>query len=251
MQRLLKREGCEYGVLRGFKVEMLKLKHSSFWIFQLSIVVLAAFFLGTYFKTYIRQDEIGRLKLVFEILAVVFPVICSISVAYLIRQEEQISALYGMLAVPQRGKLLSQKLVFVWLIESIGFMIIVFVIGILGSGQSKMMLSLFGIYVGMVILSLFFIVFHFFLNLKFGMGLSLFWGIFESMQAIIYSNIKLSDGFRYIPFAWLMEWNRDVLENTLLSHRFFWYICSVLLMVFLAFFIKWFQSWEGRKNYDV
>lgn len=230
---------------------MLKLKHSSFWIFQLSIVVLATFFLGTYFKTYIRQDEISRLKLVFEMLATVFPVICSISAAYLIRQEEQISGLYGMLAVPQRGKAICQKLVFVWLVESAEVMMITFVIGILSSAQSRVIIKLIAIYGGMTILSLFFLVFHFFLNLKFGMGVSLFWGIFESMQAVIYSNIKLSGGFRYIPFAWLMEWNRDVLENTLLSHQYFWYMCSVLLMVFLASFIKWFQSWEGRKNYDV
>lgn len=251
MRRFLKREGCERGVLRGFKVEILKLKHSSFWIFQLSVVVLATFFLGTYFKTYIAQDEMSRLKLVFEILATVFPVICSISVAYLIRQEEQISGLYGMLAVSKRGKLIYEKLVFIWLIEMFGFTIITVVIGILSSGQSRVIFKLIGIYGGLVVLSLFFFIFHFFLNLKFGMGVSLFWGVFEIMQAIIYSNIKLFGGFQYIPFAWLMEWNRDVLENTLLLHRYFWCICSMLLIVFLTSFIKWFQNWEGRKNYGV
>lgn len=238
-------------LFKGFKVEILKLKHSSFWIFQFGFVVLGLFFLGTYFKTYVAQSEVGRLKLVFEMLAAVFPLVCSVSVAYLIRQEEQISAFYGMLAAPRRKKVICQKIAFIWLLESAGIAMITLAIGLLSSGQREVILKLIGMYSGMVILSLFFYLFHFFLNLKFGMGISLFLGIFESMQGIIYSNIELYGKFRYIPFAWLMEWNRDVMEHMWVAHRAFWCSCILLLIVFLILFIKWFECWEGRKNYGV
>ena len=54
---------------------------------------------------------------------------------------------------------------------------------------------------------------HLFLSFKFGLGLSLFWGVFESLQCILYSNIELKGVARYIPFAWSMNWVQDILSR--------------------------------------
>ena len=197
---------------------------------------------------YDSQSEETRISLVFEITATLLPLICSIATAYLIRQEEQISNLYGMLAVCRRGKTIGIKLLFPWLLGNISIFGLFLEIGILGSGDSKIALKLITLFGGIAFFSLFFYIFHFFMNLKFGTGMSLFWGVFESMQAVMYSNIRLRGVFRLIPFAWLMEWKQDVQDELLIRNISFWCGCAFLLFVSLFLFVSWFTGWEGRKN---
>ena len=187
-------------LLRSFKIEILKLKHTSYWMFQIGTTLICLFFFISYYRMYNTQSEDRRIYMIFEIIATLLPVICSISVAYLVKQEEQIANLYGMLSVRRRGKMISEKLLFTWLMGSISLLIITFGIGVISSLQRRMIYNLVGLYVGMVAFSLFFYIFHLFLNLRYGIGMSLFWGVFESMQAVIYSNIKLSGFFKFIPF---------------------------------------------------
>ena len=55
-------------------------------------------------------------------------------------------------------------------------------------------------------------------SFKFGLGLSLFWGVFESLQCILYSNIELKGLARYIPFAWSMNWVQDILSRQIFNY---------------------------------
>lgn len=236
-------------LLRSFKIEILKLKHTSYWMFQIGTTLICLFFFISYYRMYNTQSEDRRIYMIFEIIATLLPVICSISVAYLVKQEEQIANLYGMLSVRRRGKMISEKLLFTWLMGSISLLIITFGIGVISSLQRRMIYNLVGLYVGMVAFSLFFYIFHLFLNLRYGIGMSLFWGVFESMQAVIYSNIKLSGFFKFIPFSWPMEWKQDLWEGILIENRTFWSICILIQIVCLVFFVRWFTCWEGRKNY--
>ncbi len=235
-------------ILKGFEIEILKLKNSSFWVFWLGSTVVGMFLLGSYFRMYENQTEETKIALIFEIVATFLPIICSIATAYLVRQEEQISNLYGMLAVRQRGKTVFMKLVFTWLLGNISIFVLFLGIGVLSSHEDGIVLKLIKLFVGMAFFNLFLYIFHFFMHLKYGIGISLFWGVFESMQAIIYSNIRLQGVFRFIPFAWIMEWKHDLQEGVLRNHLTFWSGCVVIMLVSLFLFVRWFTYWEGRKS---
>lgn len=238
-------------LLRGLEIEIIKLKRTSYWIFQIGTTLICLIFFGSYYQMYSTQSENRRIHLIFEIIATLLPIICSISTAYLVKQEEQIANLYGMLSVRQRGRMICQKLLFAWLMGSCGLLMLTLEIGILSSQQSSVIFNLTGLYVGMAVFSLFFYIFHFFLNLRYGIGMSLFWGVIESMQAVMYSNINLSGVFKFIPFAWLMEWKQELLEEILIKNKAFWSMCILMLIVVFFSLVWWFKGWEGRKKYGV
>lgn len=238
-------------LVSGLKIEILKLKNTSYWLFQIGSTLVLLFLLGGYFRMYHMQAEERRIRLVYEIIATLLPVICSIAIAYHVKQEEQIANLYGMLSVTRRESQIGVKLLIAWTMGNISLLVITIGIGVLSSRQPMIIYELLGLYIGMAVFSLFFYTFHFFLNLRYGIGMSLFWGVFESMQAVMYSNIKIYGMFRYIPFAWLMEWKEDLLEGVLAENRSFWSICMLLLAIGLAAFVWWFAHWEGRRNHAV
>ena len=88
------------------------------------------------------------------------------------------------------------------------------------------------------------------LSFKFGLGLSLFWGVFESLQCILYSNIELKGIARYIPFAWSMSWIQDTLNQQFFSYGTEKVWIAVLMIGGLLLTLFWFSHWEGRKNYE-
>ena len=91
---------------------------------------------------------------------------------------------------------------------------------------------------------------HLFFSLKFGLGLSVFLGVFECLQCILYSNIELHGLWRYIPFSWSVNWVHDVLNGRLVSNTVQWILIAVLSVGFLWVILYWFSRWEGRKNYE-
>ena len=89
---------------------------------------------------------------------------------------------------------------------------------------------------------------HLLLSLKFGLGISLFWGVFECLQCILYSNIELHGLWRYIPFSWSVNWVHDVLNGRLISNAAQWLLIAILSVGILLAILYWFSRWEGRKN---
>ena len=104
--------------------------------------------------------------------------------------------------------------------------------------------------VGIAFCNLIIYALHLFLSLKFGLGISLFWGVFESLQCILYSNIELNGIARYIPFAWSMNWLQDILNDRFFNHGTEWIGIAVLTIGGLLLIFLWFSHWEGRKNYE-
>lgn len=78
----------------------------------------------------------------------------------------------------------------------------------------------------------------------------MFLGVFESLQCILYSNIELKGIWRYIPFAWSMNWVHDVLNNGLSVHVTEWIWIAALTIGGVLLTLLWFSHWEGRKNYE-
>ena len=104
---------------------------------------------------------------------------------------------------------------------------------------------------GLIVWSAILYVWHLFLNLKFGMGISVFLGVFESLQVIIYSNVELKGIFVYIPFAWQMNWMKDILNGSARGHLVQWMICTCITVTAIILLCIWFSHWEGRKNYEI
>lgn len=201
-----------------------------------------------YYHLYDGKTEEDRIRFLFELLFMVFPMVCSISTAYCVRQEEQIPNFYGLLFYEKKWKLLLGKLLFGYGIGNTSFFLVVLAMLGVGSKEKEILLLLVALYFGGAILTLFFFVLHLWLNLKWGIGVSVIVGVLGSMQAVIYSNIKLEGGFRYIPFGWLMEWIKMVFCKDITAGTEFLCECAGITMVTIALFLCWFARWEGRKQ---
>ena len=110
--------------------------------------------------------------------------------------------------------------------------------------------TLIGAAAGIAFCNLIIYIFHLFLSFKFGLGLSLFWGVFESLQCILYSNIELKGITRYIPFSWSMNWVQDILSRQMFNYGTEKIWIAALTTGGLLLTLLWFSHWEGRKNYE-
>ena len=178
----------------------------------------------------------------------------SVIVGLNITLEEKASHFQPLLAVPNRRKMILAKLAYLYGagITSLSCLFLLFVFGIqfLGIADTVQPGTLTRAAAGIAFCNLIIYVLHLFLSLKFGLGISLFWGVFESMQCILYSNIELNGVARYIPFAWSMNWVRDILNHQFFAHGTEWVWIAVLTIGSLLVTLLWFSHWEGRKNYE-
>lgn len=75
-------------------------------------------------------------------------------------------------------------------------------------------------------------------------------GVFECLQCILYSKIELRGPFRYIPFAWQVNWIEDVFSDRLSVNCVEWFLIMILTGGILIMVLWWFSQWEGRKNHE-
>ena len=121
---------------------------------------------------------------------------------------------------------------------------------LLGMADTVQLGMLIGAAAGMAFCNFIIYILHLFLSFKFGLGLSLFWGVFESLQCILYSNIELKGVARYIPFAWSMNWIQDILSRQIFNYGTEKIWIAALTTGGLLLTLLWFSHWEGRKNYE-
>ena len=189
--------------------EIIKLRRTPFFWCHLLFPVAGAVVFGYYFTSYVTQSETNRFRLILEITATIFPILASVMTGIVVAPEEA-TGFYTILSEEKRGRAILTKLLFLW-----------------GNGSTctvtacRLFWSLFPAFhkgwwiwnilfalSGMAVFAVILYVFHLFLNLKWGIGISVFFGVFESLQAIIYSNITLTGIFWYLPFAWQINWCR-------------------------------------------
>lgn len=233
--------------IKKIQIEYLKTRHTLYNIYQMSCILGIVFVVAGTFFLYKNKTEIERIRLSYDIIAVMLPLLASISIALMLRQEEQVGNLFGMLFVENRRKVVWSKIFYSWGLGNIGFVLGGLMVATWGGNQIWNQLG--QLLIGFLVYGIFFYVFHMFVNLKFGMGLSIFLGIFETMQGIIYSNIHIKGIFRFIPFSWVIQWEQNVLEGTVQCSFIFWLTCIMLFFAFCFMLQEWFQNWEGKKNY--
>lgn len=241
-------------VIGAVHSELLKVKHTPFAAIHFCLPVIGALLFDAYYSMYSDIAGDKKLKLILEITATFFPLLISVVVGLNILLEEKASHFQILLAAPNRPRIVLAKLVvlysmgiFALLALFAFFMFGIYFLGIVDTVQLGMLAQAA---VGMAFYNLIIYIFHLFLSFKFGLGISLFCGVFESLQGILYSNIELNGIWRYIPFAWSMDWVKDIMSNRILTHRAEWISITVLTTGSLLLVLTWFSHWEGRKNYE-
>lgn len=240
-------------IVTSIRAERIKLYHTPYWGIHILTPVLGAILFVFYFLYYKNVDKYQKLNLILELTEMVFPILISAIVGLNISQEEKASQFQNILIVPKRKNAILAKLFILYFSGLISLVILytLFVIGV-NMNQSKAIpvVLLLQTVLGLAFCNFIIYAFHIFLCLKFGLGISLFFGVFECLQCILYSNIELHGLWRYIPFAWSMNWIQDVFYNRLADHILQWLGVLVLTAIILILIIYWFTRWEGRKNHE-
>lgn len=236
----------------SFRSELMKLKHTSFWAIHIVIPIFGAVLFTFYFLQYGNVSSDKKLKLIMEVTAVAFPLLISMIAGLNILQEERASYFQNVLAVSSRSKRFLSKLILLYGAGVISLLVLtfLFMFGIILAGKMEtiqitlLLKAVLGIAVGNLIIY----ILHLFLSFKFGIGISLFWGVFETLQCIMYSNIELQGAARYIPFSWAVNFVHDMLNKS----ESIMELVVVLLLTTAALIITlaWFHNWEGRINYE-
>lgn len=234
--------------------EFIKVKHTPFQAVHLCLPLMGALLFTAYYILYGNTADMKKLRLILEITATLFPLLISIVVSLNIMQEEKTSHFQTLLAVPDRRRIIFSKLLVLYGtgVLALFCLFVPFVLGItvLGMAETIQVPILIQAAAGIALTNLIIYILHLFLSLKFGMGISLFWGVFESLQCILYSNVELNGIGRYIPFAWSMNWIQDIIKGNFTAHTKEWIWVAVFTTGGLLLTLLWFSHWEGRKNYE-
>lgn len=237
------------GLIALAHADLIKQRHTAYFRIHTLIPMIGAALFTFYYLLYKNVDELQRLKLLLELTAMVFPILIGIVVGLNILQEEKAGHFQNILAAPHRSKILLAKFAVLYL-SGVFSLFVLFTLFAITAGTNEtipfgpFIQSVLGLAIGnFVIYAL-----HLFLSMKFGLAISLFWGVFECLQCILYSNIELQGFWRYIPFSWSVNWVQDVLNDKLASNSAQWMIVSILSAGALLAILYWFAHWEGRKN---
>jgi ABC-2 type transport system permease protein len=227
--------------------QLIKLKRTPFiWYLTASTTGIIALFL-LYNSLYSGKPADDRMKLIFEIYGVALPLLHGLTVFFLTGPDEQMANMYGLLSVKNRTGMFMTLVSLVWGIESLRTALVFLVMGLqTGIQVTGMQILLFA--AGEIMISLLSIVFHLWLNLKFGVALSLFFAVLELLQSVMYSNINIVGLWRFLPAAWAMEWKSDVLNQAWVTNLPFWGSCLLIILLAMAVFNMWFYRWEGRRK---
>ena len=240
-------------MITSVHADLIKLRHTPHWAIHVVVPLLGSLMFIFYFVHYGSVEEYKKIKLVLELTATIFPLLISVIVGLNVSQEEKAAYFQNLLVAPDRAKIFLAKLSVLYLSGVISLFVLygIFSMGIAiwDNGNLPWTLLLQGV-PGLALGSFVLYIFHLFLNVKFGLGISLFWGVFECLQCILYSNIELHGLWRYIPFAWSENWILDVFNGRLAENKLEWGMIAVLTCGILLAVVFWFSSWEGRKNYE-
>lgn len=242
------------GFIYAVRSEQKKTKHTPFWAIHFCVPVIGALLFLAYYLLYGSTADSKKLKMILELTTMIFPLLISVIVGLNVALEEKASHFQTLLAAPSRYKNMLAKLTYLYGsgVFALFFLFLLFVIGIhlLGMADTVQFGTLIGATVGIAFCNLIIYILHLFLSFKFGLGLSLFWGVFESLQCILYSNIELKGIARYIPFSWSMNWVRDILSRQFFNYGTEKIWIAPLTIGGLLLILIWFSHWEGRKNYE-
>lgn len=239
---------------RAIRSELVKLRHTPLLPIHIFVPTVGAILFTSYFGLYSFRPDYNKYKLIFEITATFFPILISIITGLNTFMEDHTAHSQPILSVPNRITIFCGKFLVLFgggvlsLISLVLlFSILVAIQGLIPHPPYVMLLeTIIVLAFGNIILY----IFHLFIGFKFGLGPSLFLGVFESLQVIMYSNIVLAGVWKYIPFAWAIDLSRYVLDDKLSLHKNEVFIMGLITIIAFIAVTFWISQWEGRKNDD-
>lgn len=242
------------GVIDAIRSEREKVKHTSFGMLHLCLPILGAAIFIIYYFLYGNMEDEKKLKMILELTATVFPLLISGIVSLNITLEERAAHFQTLLAEPSRCKIIIAKLMYIYGmgIFALFILFLLFILGLhlLEIADTLQVAILIKAVLGIACCNFIIYILHLFLSFKFGLGVSLFWGVFESLQCILYSNVELKGMARYIPFSWSINWIQDILQYQFSVHITEWIWIAMLTLGSVVLILLWFSHWDGRKNYE-
>lgn len=239
---------------RAIRSELVKLRHTPLLPIHIFVPIAGAILFASYFDLYSFQPDYNKYKLVFEIIATFFPILISIITGLNTFIEDHAAHSQPILSAPNRIAIFCGKFLVLFgggvlsLISlALLFSVLVAIQGLIPHTPYIMLLeTVIVLAFGNIILY----IFHLFISFRFGLGQSLFLGVFESLQVIMYSNIVLAGVWKYIPFAWAIDLSHYVLDGKLAFHKNEVLIMGIITMISFIAVAVWISQWEGRKNND-
>lgn len=239
---------------RAIRSELVKLRHTPLLPIHIFVPITGAILFAGYFSLYYYRPDYNKYKLIFEITATFFPILISIITGLNTLMEDHTAHAQSILSVPKREIVFCGKffVLFAGGVLSLINLVLLFsglvaIQGLITQTPYVMLLeTILVLAFGNIILY----IFHLFIGFKFGLGPSLFLGVFESLQVIMYSNIVLAGIWKYIPFAWAIELIHYVLEGKLALHKNEVLIMGIITVLAFIVVTIWISQWEGKKNND-
>ena len=239
---------------RAIRSELVKLRHTPLLPIHIFVPIAGAILFTSYFGLYSFRPDYNKYKLIFEITATFFPILISIITGLNTFMEDHTAHSQPILSVPNRITIFCGKFLVLFgggILSLISlvllFSILVAIQGLIPHTPYVMLLeTIIVLAFGNIILY----IFHLFIGFKFGLGPSLFLGVFESLQVILYSNIVLAGVWKYIPFAWAIDLSHYVLDDKLSLHKNEVFIMGLITIIAFIAVTFWISQWEGRKNDD-
>ena len=85
-------------------------------LFQFIVIIGTIMMLNGYYFLYSnRSSDLDRMKMIYECLGAFLPIYSTINVAFLLKIEELLSSMYGILGVQQRSKIMAPILIISWM----------------------------------------------------------------------------------------------------------------------------------------
>ena len=223
---------------RAIRSELVKLRHTPLLPIHIFVPIAGAILFTSYFGLYSFRPDYNKYKLIFEITATFFPILISIITGLNTFMEDHAAHSQSILSVPNRITIFCGKFLVLFgggvlsLISLVLlFSILVAIQGLIPHTPYVMLLeTIIVLAFGNIILY----IFHLFIGFKFGLGPSLFLGVFESLQVII-------------PFAWAIDLSRYVLDDKLSLHKNEVFIMGLITIIAFIAMTFWISQWEGKR----
>lgn len=236
------------------KSDVYKLRHTPvIWLHILIPVLGALAFLG-YYILYRRLPDKTKIQMMVEFTVMVYPILIGVISGLVILQEEKAGHFTVMLEINNRRAIaFLSKLVLLIVLSAAALFLLFALFSIESIGfhlLKKIPLELFlKLWINMLVGNSILYLFHLFINIKFGIGSSIFLGVIESLLVVLFSNIDMKDIWVYIPFAWTVKMCQNSMDgiNNIGVHSF---AIAIIIIVGLMLSLIWFSKWEGRKYYE-
>lgn len=241
-------------IVRNVKSDFIKMKHTSIlWIHIMIPILGALMFLG-YFALYRNVKDEVKVSFVTEILVCVYPIIIGVIVGMMLLLEEKAGHFKEMLAVSTSRKVpVLSKLI---LSVLMGAFSVFLTYGLLAAGcqifhllEVVPVVFFLKICIQIIMGNIILYLFHIFLSIRFGLGCSIFVGVFEGLLTVLFSNIDVSNLWSFIPSIWGIKLTQQLLQGGNINGTSI-FTMAVIFAAVLIIILMWFSRWEGRKYYE-